>query len=155
MSAPQANNPLHGVTLENMLKALVARHGWARLGELVNIRCFNNDPSIASSLKFLRRTDWARQQVEALYLEMAQSQAATKAPAKKTPRTMRYEAYLDEVTTLITEKYDVADEAAIDMVMRAQDAEYFVPHDDDARMRTEERAHDDARHIFKTWGPRG
>lgn len=69
---------------------------------------------------------------------------------KKPPaETMSYEAYLDEVTTLITEKYDISDEEAIRLVMRAQDAEYFVAHDDDASMRTLERAHQDARTVFK------
>ncbi len=64
-----SKDPLHGVTLEMMLTALVARHGWAGLGRLVRIRCFNFDPSISSSLKFLRRTPWARQEVEQLYRE--------------------------------------------------------------------------------------
>jgi len=64
----QPKNPLHGVTLERMLTDLVAYYGWPALGEAVNIRCFHVDPSIASSLKFLRRTPWARQQVESLYL---------------------------------------------------------------------------------------
>jgi uncharacterized protein (DUF2132 family) len=72
MSAPplQPRNPLHGVTLEQLLSALVAHHGWRELGRRVDIRCFNHEPSIASSLKFLRRTPWARAQVEALYLEL-------------------------------------------------------------------------------------
>lgn len=65
---------------------------------------------------------------------------------------MTYEDYLDEVTTLITEKYHLADEAAIAMVMKAQDAEYFVPHDQQPELRTEERAHADARALFKTYG---
>jgi uncharacterized protein (DUF2132 family) len=64
----QANNPLHGITLERMLTELVERHGWERLGEIINIRCFQIDPSIKSSLTFLRRTPWARAEVEALYL---------------------------------------------------------------------------------------
>lgn len=69
----------------------------------------------------------------------------------KIPATasMSYEAYLDEVTTLITEKYDISDDEAIRLVMRAQAAEYFVAHDDDAAMRTLERAHEDARTVFK------
>ena len=65
---PQANNPLHGITLERMLTELVERHGWERLGEVINIRCFQIDPSIKSSLTFLRRTPWARAEVEAFYL---------------------------------------------------------------------------------------
>jgi uncharacterized protein (DUF2132 family) len=66
--ASQPKNPLHGVTLEQMVTELVAHYGWPALGEAVNIRCFQVDPSVASSLKFLRRTPWARQQVESLYL---------------------------------------------------------------------------------------
>ena len=63
--------------------------------------------------------------------------------------TMTYEAYLDEVTTLITEKFDLDDEAAIALVMRAQAADYFVMHDEDPAMRTPDRAHRDATAIFK------
>ena len=65
----QANNPLHGLTLERILTELVERYGWERLGDLIDIRCFQYEPSIKSSLKFLRRTPWARAQVEALYLD--------------------------------------------------------------------------------------
>lgn len=61
-------DPLHGVTLEAILTQLVAHYGWAELGRRIRIRCFNFDASISSSLKFLRRTPWARQQVEELYL---------------------------------------------------------------------------------------
>jgi uncharacterized protein (DUF2132 family) len=67
---PQANNPLHSVTLEKLLHALVAHYGWPALGDKIKIRCFTHDPSIASSLKFLRRTPWARAQVEALYVAL-------------------------------------------------------------------------------------
>lgn len=70
MTDTQANNPLHGVTLEKLLNELVAFYGWPALGEEIDIRCFTQDPSIASSLKFLRRTPWARARVEALYLDM-------------------------------------------------------------------------------------
>ena len=66
----QANNPLHGVTLAQMLDELVEHYGWAELGRQIDIRCFNIDPSIASSLKFLRRTPWAREKVEVLYLTL-------------------------------------------------------------------------------------
>lgn len=69
MATPQINNPLHGVTLENMLTELVEALGWAEMGRCVEIRCFTNDPSISSSLRFLRRTPWARAKVEALYLQ--------------------------------------------------------------------------------------
>lgn len=68
MTEKQANNPLHGLTLEAILNRLVNHYGWAELGQIIDIRCFNADPSIASSLKFLRRTPWAREKVEALYL---------------------------------------------------------------------------------------
>ncbi|MEO6973836.1 MAG: VF530 family protein [Rhodoferax sp.] len=66
----QPRNPLHGLTLETLLGALVAQYGWAGLGERINIRCFTSEPSMASSLKFLRKTPWARDKVEGLYLFM-------------------------------------------------------------------------------------
>lgn len=65
----QKNNPLHGVTLEQILVALVDQYGWEELGQRINIRCFQADPSIKSSLKFLRKTPWARTKVEALFLQ--------------------------------------------------------------------------------------
>lgn len=70
MTSPQPNNPLHGVTLEKALTALVGHYGWQRLGKLVPLRCFINEPSIKSSLKFLRKTPWARDAVEKLYLDL-------------------------------------------------------------------------------------
>ncbi|MBE0627528.1 MAG: DUF2132 domain-containing protein [Burkholderiales bacterium] len=69
MAATQINNPLHGITLEKMLSELVDGLGWAEMGRRVGIRCFTHDPSMSSSLRFLRRTPWARTKVEALYLE--------------------------------------------------------------------------------------
>ena len=63
-----SNDPLHGVTLEKMLTQLVDYYGWKQLGKIITIRCFNNDPSIKSSLTFLRKTPWARKKVEYLYL---------------------------------------------------------------------------------------
>ena len=66
----QARDPLHGMTLEAIVTALVARYGWAGLGERIPVRCFTSDPSMASSLKFLRKTPWAREKVEGLYLFM-------------------------------------------------------------------------------------
>lgn len=66
---PQPNNPLHGVRLIDMIEFLVNKYGWERLGERINIRCFTNDPSINSSLKFLRKTEWARKKVEDLYVK--------------------------------------------------------------------------------------
>lgn len=70
MNQTQPNNPLHGVTLEQLLTELVAHYGWEALGRDIAIRCFTHDPSMASSLKFLRRTPWARARVEALYLAL-------------------------------------------------------------------------------------
>jgi uncharacterized protein (DUF2132 family) len=70
----KATDPLHGLTLEVILNALVAHFGWPELGLQVDIRCFTTDPSISSSLKFLRRTPWARAKVESLYLFMLREQ---------------------------------------------------------------------------------
>ena len=81
MNMSQPNNPLHGLTLEMILNELAARYGWEELGRRIDIRCFNQDPSIASSLKFLRRTPWARAQVEALYLETVKNQPKTASTA--------------------------------------------------------------------------
>jgi uncharacterized protein (DUF2132 family) len=69
MKDPQKNDPLHGVTLEAMLWHLVAVYGWDKMGLRINIRCFTHEPSVKSSLAFLRKTPWARAQVEKLYLE--------------------------------------------------------------------------------------
>jgi uncharacterized protein (DUF2132 family) len=68
MADQQPNNPLHGLTLEMILTELVEHHGWDELGRIVSIRCFQNNPSIKSSLIFLRKTPWARKKVEDLYL---------------------------------------------------------------------------------------
>lgn len=68
MTPPQKNNPLHAITLEALLTQLVAHYGWEELGRRVDVRCFNLDPSIKSSLKFLRKTPWARTKVEQLFL---------------------------------------------------------------------------------------
>lgn len=65
----QPNNPLHGITLEQILNKLVDQLGWQEMGKRVNIKCFNIDPSIKSSLKFLRKTPWARTKVEELYIK--------------------------------------------------------------------------------------
>ena len=69
INTQQKNNPLHGLSLEQVLTALDAHYGWEQLGQLINIRCFQSDPSIKSSLKFLRKTPWARTKVEELYLK--------------------------------------------------------------------------------------
>ena len=65
----QPNNPLHGIKLLVIVQYLVSYYGWEALGQKINIRCFNYDPSIKSSLKFLRKTPWAREKVEQLYLD--------------------------------------------------------------------------------------
>ncbi len=71
---PQARNPLHGLTLETIVTALEAQYGWQGLGERIALRCFTSEPSVASSLKFLRKTPWAREKVERLYLFMLREQ---------------------------------------------------------------------------------
>ena len=66
----QPNNPLHGIKLQQIIEDLVAHYGWEYMGHQINIRCFTYDPSVKSSLKFLRRTPWARTKVETMYLNM-------------------------------------------------------------------------------------
>ena len=70
---PHPNDPLHGITLETILTELVARHGWEQMGRAIDIRCFTSDPSIKSSLTFLRKTPWARKKVEDWYLSEVSS----------------------------------------------------------------------------------
>jgi len=77
-NASQKNNPLHGLTLEAIVTALVEYYGWDELGQQINIRCFTDNPSIKSSLKFLRKTPWAREKVESLYLYVQRKQAKSK-----------------------------------------------------------------------------
>ncbi|MCO5109570.1 MAG: VF530 family protein [Burkholderiaceae bacterium] len=72
--ALQPRNPLHGVTLEAMVRALSEHYGWPGLGQKIPVRCFQVDPSVGSSLKFLRKTPWAREKVESLYLFMLREQ---------------------------------------------------------------------------------
>ena len=69
MAELQPNNPLHGITLETIVTQLVNQYGWAELGERIPIKCFTENPSIKSSLKFLRQTPWARKKVEDLFLQ--------------------------------------------------------------------------------------
>ncbi|HYG40583.1 MAG TPA: VF530 family protein [Cytophagales bacterium] len=71
MDSQQPNNPLHGKTLEAILNQLLDHYGWAQLGAKINIKCFNENPSIKSSLTFLRKTPWARKKVEDLYLKIS------------------------------------------------------------------------------------
>ena len=70
MSEEHKNNPLHGINLKQIMNELVDQYGWEELGQRINIRCFNYDPSINSCLKFLRKTPWARTKVENLYMAM-------------------------------------------------------------------------------------
>ena len=74
MSKEQPNNPLHGITLKQIVTELHAHYGWKIMAYYVNIRCFKDNPSIKSSLTFLRRTPWAREKVENLYLKMLDQQ---------------------------------------------------------------------------------
>lgn len=73
MSEQQTNNPLHGKTLEQIVNSLVEYYGWNGLGKRIDIRCFHSDPSVKSSLKFLRKTPWARKKVEELYITTQKS----------------------------------------------------------------------------------
>ena len=75
VQAVNAKNPLHGITLEGLLKELVAHYGWEDLGQRIDIRCFKHDPNIKSSLIFLRKTPWARDRVEALFVQMRKAKA--------------------------------------------------------------------------------
>jgi len=77
MSPLQPRNPLHGLTLEAMLGELVEHFGWPGLGERIAIRCFTSEPTMASSLRFLRRTPWARDKAESLYLFMLRERAGS------------------------------------------------------------------------------
>ena len=78
--ASQPRNPLHGLTLEFIVTELLAHYGWVGLAERIPVRCFESDPSIASSLKFLRKTPWARDKVEGLYLFMLRELRRSGAP---------------------------------------------------------------------------
>lgn len=78
MNAHTSKDPLHGITLEMQINSLVTQYGWAELGKRININCFKSDPSVKSSLKFLRRTPWARAEVEALYLASLNAQPAAR-----------------------------------------------------------------------------
>jgi uncharacterized protein (DUF2132 family) len=75
MSKDQPNNPLHGVTLEVVVTMLEDRYGWDGLAQRININCFKSDPSIKSSLRFLRKTQWARDKVESLYVSTFEKQS--------------------------------------------------------------------------------
>lgn len=87
MTGNQANNPLHGITLEKLLTQLVDHFGWPALAVRIKINCFKSDPSIKSSLKFLRKTPWAREKVEQLYIKTFSQGANEPAPKKKAPKS--------------------------------------------------------------------
>lgn len=84
MNERLSKDPLHGITLEMQVTALVNHYGWSQLGSIIKINCFNKDPSIKSSLKFLRRTPWARTEVEALYLDMLEDDSIEEAQLPST-----------------------------------------------------------------------
>jgi uncharacterized protein (DUF2132 family) len=75
MEKQQSNDPLHGITLQKIVETLVEHYGFDTLGELIKIKCFNENPSIKSSLTFLRKTDWARKEVEELYVKTIKKQS--------------------------------------------------------------------------------
>lgn len=79
----QARNPLHGMTLEAIVTALQAEYGWAGLAERIPLRCFSHDPSVKSSLTFLRKTPWAREKVEGLYLFMLRQRERQRAQRQR------------------------------------------------------------------------
>lgn len=80
----QARNPLHGLTLETIVTALADHYGWEELGQRIPVRCFNVDPSVGSSLRFLRKTPWAREKVEGLYLFMLREERRAGGPRGRT-----------------------------------------------------------------------
>ena len=96
MSQDQPNNPLHGVTLKAIVEDLVARHGFPALAELVPIRCFTNDPSVKSSLKFLRKTPWARARVEELWVDDQRGLERKRARNQRRAARRAYKARLEE-----------------------------------------------------------
>lgn len=108
MPETQPNNPLHGISLKTMLEDLVERRGWADLASRIRVRCFSENPSLASSLKFLRKTEWARAKVEQLWLEDRQAaernrkrnqrRAAMRAVRAEHEATGRAESAADEET---------------------------------------------------------
>ncbi len=85
MKQPRAKDPLHGITLETIVHRLVEHYGWEQLGEIINVGCFNSDPSVRSSLKFLRKTPWARKKVEDLYLWVVSTKVGEQPADKDNP----------------------------------------------------------------------
>ena len=103
MSKEQVNNPLHGVTLEQVVNSLVESYGWEDLGKRVDINCFKNDPSVKSSLKFLRKSPWARQKVEDLYLFMKKSDRKLRAKKGESPASFCFNSRAENTQKHITE----------------------------------------------------
>lgn len=87
MTPPSNSDPLHGITLKAMLTELQAHYGWDGLGSRIKIKCFTDEPSISSSLKFLRRTPWARKKLEDLYLSFIAAKASNVWAKRTTPKT--------------------------------------------------------------------
>lgn len=103
MADEQPNNPLHGVTLKALLTSLVDEHGWEYLAERVRVQCFSNNPSIKSSLKFLRKTPWAREKVEALYLSGVKTRERKR---KRNLRRAARRAYAQSVAEGTAQTFD-------------------------------------------------
>lgn len=80
MTEQRTKDPLHGITLEMIINHLVAHYGWDKLGQQIDINCFHNNPSVSASLKFLRRTPWARKKVEELYLHLKMVEGEAEKP---------------------------------------------------------------------------
>lgn len=110
MSDKQSNNPLHGVTLEAMLTELHAHYGWDGLASRIAVRCFSHEPSIKSSLAFLRRTPWARDKVEALYLQLKKPKRSL-APKAATARAPAGHSAARAPTILFARKTPPTDDA--------------------------------------------
>lgn len=110
MSDKQSNNPLHGVTLEAMLTELHAHYGWDGLASRIKVRCFSHDPSIKSSLAFLRRTPWARDKVEALFLQLKKPKR-TLAPKPSSERAPAGHGAARAPTILFARKTPPTDDA--------------------------------------------
>ncbi|SIQ88868.1 Uncharacterized conserved protein [Shewanella morhuae] len=115
----QSNDPLHGLKLETIITHLVERYGWENLGERINIRCFTHDPSIKSSLQFLRKNEWARDKVEYLYLRanklpLPPTQAETKQAGKKPTAKPKAKVANHKVAQAAPNKSATSDKPSVD-----------------------------------------
>ena len=117
----QPNNPLHGVKLADIVEHLVNKFGWEELGAKININCFNSNPSIKSSLKFLRRTPWAREKVERLYLRSIGKRVPRKKRPVETVEKVIEESVAGESTAKVVEVPDDSPWAAAKKVREARD----------------------------------